>query len=89
MALFKIGVAHTLNSVPLVHAAGPLLTGTVGLVALLTAYVLSSSILAVTFVPFILHLASLTVMARDGRLLIASLALGKMYKKEKQCSRDS
>jgi hypothetical protein len=82
MAGIKIGVAHVHASSPAVHVAGPLFAGMVGLAALLAAYVFNSSILAVTSFPFILHLASLTVAARDGKLLMVSLAPDKRQERE-------
>ena len=73
MTGLKAAVAHNSGASPLVHASGPLLAGVVGFVALTVAVVAESGSLAFASFPFIIQLVSLTVVARDGRLLVDSL----------------
>ena len=73
MTGFNIGVVHTLESSLVVHAAGPLLAGVVGLLVLMAAVGANLDALAVMSFPLILQLVCLTVLSRDGRLLVKSL----------------
>lgn len=70
----KIAVAHTHRSSAFVHASGSLVTYLVGLILLLSAYLTHSVLPAVASVPLITQLVFVTVLARDGRLLVDSLS---------------
>lgn len=69
----KVAVAHNHGTSPSVHASGPVLAGLAGTALLLVGDALGNSFLVFGSLPFVAQLISITLFARDGRLLVDSL----------------
>ena len=71
---WKVAVVHpATGAAGWVHAGGALLAGLCGLPILVTAAGLDVGVLAVGALPFVVQLATLTVLTKDGRSLARSM----------------
>jgi hypothetical protein len=71
---WRVAVVHReQRGTALVTAAGPALSGLVGLAILLLATATASLFLALLAVPFTVQILALTVFGKDGRLLLAHM----------------